>query len=214
MQNCIITISREYGAGGHSIGQRVAEELGIPFYDRDIVKETAEASGYSPELIESEGEDISRTNSILRGMVASSVFYSDSQDVIHDVQQAIILQLAHEGSCVILGRCADEIIRKAGLDALHVFIWADDVHRAMRVSQLLGTSNATEIQRAMARKDASRHAYYSRYAGKKWGDLHNYHLTLDSGALGYDLCVKLIVQTASEFSKRISHAGQENNSHV
>ena len=202
MKNCIITISREYGAGGHSIGKRVAEELGIPFYDRDIVKKTAEASGYSAELVETEGEDISRTDSILRGIVASSVFYSDSQDVIHDVQQAIILRFAQEGPCVILGRCADEIIRKAGIDGLHVFIYADDVHRAMRVSEMLGRSNATEIQRLMSRKDASRHAYYNRYTGKKWGDGRNYHITLDSGVLGYDLCVKLIVAATSELGSR------------
>ena len=202
MKNCIITISREYGAGGHSIGKRVAEELGIPFYDRDIVKQTAEASGYSSELVEMEGEDISRTDSIIRGIVASSVFYSDSQDVIHDVQQAIILRFAKEGPCVILGRCADEALRKARIDALHVFIYADEVHRAMRVSEMLGRTNATEIQRLMSRKDASRHAYYNRYTGKKWGDGRNYHMTLDSGVLGYDLCVQLIKQAASTLGSR------------
>ncbi|MBR3569803.1 MAG: cytidylate kinase-like family protein [Oscillibacter sp.] len=196
MKKYIVTISREYGAGGHSIGKRVAEELGIPIYDKDIVKQTAEASGYSPELVESEGEDISRTDSIIRGIVASSVFYSDSQDVIHDVQQAIILKFAQAGPCVIVGRCADEVLRKAGIDGLHVFIYADEERRAVRVGEMLGSSNATEIRRLMSRKDASRHAYYNRYAGKKWGDGRNYHMTLDSGVLGYDLCVKLIVDAA------------------
>ena len=196
MKKYIVTISREYGAGGHSIGKRVAEELGIPIYDKDIVKQTAEASGYSPELVETEGEDISRTDSIIRGIVASSVFYSDSQDVIHDVQQAIILRFAKAGPCVILGRSADEVVRKAGICGLHVFIHADDVHRAIRVSEMLGRSNATEIQRLMSRKDASRHAYYNRYTGKKWGDGRNYDITLDSGTLGYDACVKLIADAA------------------
>ena len=196
--NRIITISREYGAGGHSVGKRVAEELGIPFYDRDIVTKTAEASGYPRDLVEREGEDISRTDSIIRGIVASSVFYSDSQDAIHDVQEAIILRFAQEGPCVLLGRCADEVLRKAGLDGLHVFVYADDVHRAVRVSEMLGTTNATEIQRLMSRKDASRHAYYNRYTGKRWGDGRNYDLTLNSGVLGYDLCVKLIVTAAKE----------------
>ena len=195
--NKIITISREYGAGGHSIGKGVAEALGIPFYDRDIVRETAKASGFDPELIEDEGEDISKTDSILKSICsASSTYYRDTQEAIHDVQKAIILRFAQAGPCVILGRCADEILREVGIESINVFIHADDVHRAVRVSELIGSTNATEIQRMMAKKDSSRHTYYSRYTGKKWGDSHNYHMTLDSGALGYDTCVKLIVAAA------------------
>ena len=195
--NNIITISREYGAGGHSIGKGVAEALGIPFYDRDIVRETAKASGFDPELIEDEGEDISKTDSILKSICsASSTYYRDTQEAIHDVQKAIILRFAQAGPCVILGRCADEILREVGIESINVFIHADDVHRAVRVSELIGSTNATEIQRMMARKDSSRHTYYSRYTGKKWGDSQNYHLALDSGALGYDLCVKLITEVA------------------
>ena len=110
----IITISREFGAGGHTIGKRVAQELGIEFYDRDVVRETAKASGFDPELIENEGEDVSRADSILKTICsASSLQFHDTQEVIHDVQQAIIVQLAKKGPCVILGRCADEILRAA-----------------------------------------------------------------------------------------------------
>ena len=195
--NKIITISREYGAGGHSIGKGVAEALGIPFYDRDIVRETAKASGFDPELIEDEGEDISQPDSILKSICsASSTYYRDTQEAIHDVQKAIILRFAQAGPCVILGRCADEILREVGIESINVFIHADDVPRAVRVSEMTGSTNATEIQRLMAQKDASRHHYYNHYTGKKWGDSHNYHMTLDSGALGYDTCVKLIVAAA------------------
>ncbi len=195
--NKIITISREYGAGGHTIGKAVAEALGVPFYDRDIVRETAKASGFDTELIESEGEDISKTDSILKSICSvSSTYYRDTQEAIHDVQRAIILRFAQEGPCVILGRCADEILREAGIESINVFIHADDVHRAVRVSELIGSTNATEIQRVMAKKDGSRHTYYNRYTGKKWGDSKNYHLTLDSGMLGCDLCVKLITEIA------------------
>ena len=195
--NKIITISREYGAGGHSIGKGVAEALGIPFYDRDIVRETAKASGFDPELIEDEGEDISKTDSILKSICsASSTSYRDTQEAIHDVQKAIILRFAQAGPCVILGRCADEILREVGIESINVFIHADDVHRAVRVSELIGSTNATEIQRMMAKKDSSRRNYYEHYTHKKWGDSHNYDLTLDSGALGYDLCVKLITEVA------------------
>lgn len=193
----VITISREYGAGGHSIGCQVAERLGIPFYDKDIVRETAKASGFDPELIKSEEEDIQKADSIFKTICAvSSNYYNDTQDAIHDVQKAIIQRLAMQGSCVILGRCADEILREAGIESLNVFIHADDVHRAVRVSEMIGSSNATEIQKLMAKKDNGRHTYYNRYTGKKWGDSRNYHMTLDSGMLGYETCIQLIVEAA------------------
>lgn len=195
--NKVITISREYGAGGHSIGQQVAAQLGIPFYDRDIIQETVKASGFDPDLVEQEGEEVSRASSILQSICSiSSVNYHDTQETIHDVQAAIMVRFAKEGPCVILGRCADEILRQAGIDSLNVFIHADDVHRAVHVSQLIGSTNATEIQKLMAKKDDSRHTYYTRYTGKKWGDSRNYDLTLDSGVLGYDLCVKFITEAA------------------
>ena len=195
--NKIITISREYGAGGHSIGQQVAKHLGIPFYDRDIIKETAKASGFDPELVEGEGEDVSSASSILNTICAvSSSYFSNTQDAIHDVQKAIILHFAQQGPCVILGRCADEILREAGIDSLNVFIHADEVHRAVRVSEMTGSTDATHLQKLLAKKDNSRHTYYNHYTGKKWGDSRNYHMTLDSGALGYDMCVKIITEAA------------------
>ena len=88
------------------------------------------------------------------------------------------------------------MLRKAGVESLNVFIYADDIHRAVRASEITGCTNATELQRMLARRDSRRHNYYTHYTGKKWGDSHNYHLSLDSGALGYDLCVKLIVEAA------------------
>lgn len=121
--------------------------------------------------------------------------YNDTQSAIHDVQQAVILHLRRK-ALRHSGRCADEILRKAGIESLNVFIHADEIHRAVRASEITGCTNATELQRMLARRDSRRHNYYTHYTGKKWGDSHNYHLSLDSGALGYDLCVKLIVEAA------------------
>lgn len=191
--NRVITISREYGAGGHTIGKRVAQELGIEIYDKDIVRETVKASGYEAELVEREGEDVSKTGSFIKSICAGSAFYPNTQDAIHDVQQAVILHFAQAGPCVILGRCADEILRATDIKTLNVFIYADDLHRAARLSEMTGVKDAGELQRMMAKKDASRRAYYAHYTGKRWGDCHNYDLSLDSGTLGDDLCVKLIV---------------------
>lgn len=194
--NKVITISREYGAGGHAIGKRVAQELGVEIYDKDIVRETVKASGYEPELVEQEGEDVTKTGSILKSICAGGAFFPDTQTAIHDVQSLVILQFAQAGPCVILGRCADEVLRAADIETLNVFIHADDLHRADRLSKMTGVTDPAELQRMLAKRDASRRAYYTHYTGKRWGDTHNYHLSLDSGALGDDLCVKLIVEAA------------------
>ena len=195
----IITLSREQGAGGHSIGTQVAEKLGIPFYDRDIVKATAKESGLDVELIEKEEEDSTTTNTLLKSICAiPGSYYYDSQDAIHEVQKAIIINLAKKGPCVILGRCADVILKEAGIESLNVFIHADDLHRAVRVSEITGSKNATELQKIIAKRDSSRHNYYNHHTSQKWGDSRNYHMTLDSGVLGYDTCVELIVAAAQK----------------
>ena len=194
--NKVITISREYGAGGHTIGKRVAQELGIEIYDKDIVRETVRASGFETEVVQEEGEDVSKASTFLKSLCSSSVHYRDPQEVIHEVQTAVILQFAKKGPCVILGRCADDILRESDMDFLNVFIHADDLHRAVRISEMTGITNATELQKLMAKKDSSRRNYYEHYTHKKWGDSHNYDLTLDSGKLGVDLCVQMIVEAA------------------
>ena len=194
--NKVITISREYGAGGHTIGKRVAQELGIEIYDKDIVRETVRASGFETEVVQEEEEDVSKASTFLKSLCSSSVHYRDPQEVIHEVQTAVILQFAKKGPCVILGRCADDILGESDMDVLNVFIHADDLHRAVRISEMTGITNATELQKLMAKKDSSRRNYYEHYTHKKWGDSHNYDLTLDSGKLGVDLCVQMIVEAA------------------
>lgn len=194
--NRVITISREYGAGGHTIAKKVAEELGITIYDKDIVRETVKASGFDAELVRKEEEEENKTGSFFKSLWASSAFYPDPQEVIHDVQQAVILKFAQAGPCVILGRCADEILRKAGIDALNVFIHASELHRAERLREKTGITDVAELQKMMAKHDSSRRAYYNHYTGRQWGDSHNYHMTLDSGMLGDDLCVKMILDAA------------------
>lgn len=190
----IITISREYGAGGHSIGKKVAEALGIEIYDKDIVKETVKSSGLERQLIEKEEEERSKAESIWRTISSySGSYYNDTQDEIHEIQKAIILKFARQGNCVILGRCADVILKEAGIESFNVFVYADELHRAIRASELTGLKNATEIQKLLAKKDGARQAYYHHYTGKKWGDAHNYDMALNSGVLGYDFCVKMIV---------------------
>ena len=190
----VITISREYGAGGHSIGKRVAEELGVEFYDRDIIKAAAAESGANLPEIERVEEELSRMGSFLR-MISPSA-YRDQSDNIHTIEHSIILDLAAKGTCVILGRCADDIMEKAGIPSLNVFLYAGDIHRAVRVSELIGSKNPTEIQKKMQRTDTARRAFYEHFTGKRWGDSRNYTLSLDTGVLGYDACVEIICEAA------------------
>ena len=186
----IITLCREYGAGGHSVGQIVAEELGIEFYDRDIIRDTVKESGLDAGIIEHEEEEISRTDAIWRMITPAA--YTDRRETIHGIERKVILLLANKGPCVILGRCADAILEECNVDSLDVFIYADEIHRALRVGELLGTNNPNEIQKAMKKTDNARRNYYQQFTGKRWGDTRNYNLSLDSGLLGYDACVKLI----------------------
>ena len=192
--SCIITISREYGAGGHSIASRVARELGIEVYDKDIIRNTVKDSGLDQGIVEREEEEISRADAFLRMITPAA--YVDRREAIHEIERKVILMLASKGPCVIIGRCADVILNEANVDSLNVFIYADVLHRAARVSELIGSNNPTEIQKAMKRTDAARRSYYQQFTTRHWGDSHNYNLCLDSGLLGYDTCVKLICDAA------------------
>lgn len=195
----VITISREYGAGGHSIGKKVADRLNIPFYDKDIIRNAAKASGIDMSLVEEESEEISRLESLMTTISnISSGYYNDSHEKLVEIQKAVITNFAKQGPCVILGRCADDILTKAGIDSINVFIYADELHRAKRVSELIGTDELAAVKKAMIKKDAARHNYYNRFTGRKWGACRNYHICLDSGLLGYDKCVEIIANIAED----------------
>ena len=190
----VITISREYGAGGHSIGKGVAKALGVEFYDRDIIKAAAAESGANMPEIERVEEELTRMGNFLR-MISPSA-YRDQSDNIHTIEHSIILDFASRGSCVILGRCAADIMEKAGIPSLNVFLYASDIHRAVRVSELIGSKNPTEIQKKMQRTDTARRTFYEHFTGKRCGDSRNYTISLDTGVLGYDTCIELICEAA------------------
>lgn len=197
--NCIITISREYGAGGHSIASRVANELGVELYDKDIIRDTVKNSGLDTQVVEREEEEISRADAFLRMITPAA--YVDRREAIHEIERKVILMLAAKGPCVLLGRCADAILDEANIDSLNVFIYANDLHRAARVGELIDSKSPSEIQKAMKRTDAARRNYYQQFTGRHWGDYHNYNLMLDSGMLGYDGCVRLICDAAGSLEK-------------
>ncbi len=190
----IITISREFGSGGRTIGKLVAERLGYQFYDRELVNKVAERSGFSPEFIEEGGEYASAKSSLLFAMATAGQYSADGlsmHDRLYIEQTRFIEELAEQGKCVIVGRCADYILRD-NKDCLHVFIHADMASRAKRIVERYGEKDKSPEKR-LAEKDQKRRVYYKNYTGRNWGQAQNYDLCLNSGVLGEEACVELIV---------------------
>lgn len=188
MKNRVITISREFGSGGRTIGKRVAEELGIPCYDHELLEKIAEESGFNENYIKDAGE-------YAPGGFLTSVFSHGSAgpnnaDYLWKIQYKIITELAEKESCVIVGRCADYILREKA-DCLRVFIHADMKFRAERIVKEYGERDASPEQR-LRDKDKRRAAYHRFYTDMKWGYAPNYDITLNSGTLGIGKCVDII----------------------
>lgn len=191
----IITISREYGAGGRSIAREVAKRLDIPFYDRDFVKETASKSGYSVEDIEREGEEISSFSKLMNDLLNNVTIYKSSHDAIFLAQVETILHLASR-DCIIIGRCANIILREAGIPSLDVFLYADVKDRAHRALEL-NTYGDEDLQKYIAKRDERRATYYKTYTGHTLGDCHDYDISLNTGVLGYQTCADIIADLAA-----------------
>lgn len=190
----IITVSREFGSGGHSIGALVAEKLGYHFYGRELVDRVAAESGFSPEFIKESGEYASAKNSLLFSLATAGQYESSGMsmhDRLYLIQTKVIEDIAAEGNCVIVGRCADYILREYK-DCLHVFIYADMESRAKRIVERYGETDKSPKKR-LEDKDQKRRVYYKNYTGRSWGEAHNYDLCLDSGKLGIETCAELIV---------------------
>ena len=193
----IITISREFGSGGRTIGKLVAQKLGYDFYDSEIVNEVARRSGFSPEFIREHGEYATAKSSLLYALATANQYSLgavSTLDKLYLEQTKIIKELADKGSCVIVGRCADYVLRDRK-DALHVFICADEKYRAERIVKVYG-ENENKPEKRLHEKDQRRKVYYRNYTGRPWGQQLNYALTLNSAALGEELCAELIVQAA------------------
>ena len=195
MEKKIITISREFGSGGRTIGRAVAEQLGIPFYDKELVDHVALESGFSPKYIEEHGEH-SPGKSLLSYAFApqgvSGIMNGlSTADFLWNVQCSVILQLAEQGPCVIVGRNADYILKDRE-DTIHAFIHADAEYRADRIVRLYGESEKSPMAR-LNEKDKRRKNNYQHYTGRNWGQCQNYDVCLNSSTLGEEACVQIIV---------------------
>lgn len=187
MKNRVITISREFGSGGRTIGKKVAEQLGIPCYDSELIQKIAEESGFDAKFVQEAGEYA--PGGFLSNL-SSRTFGPTNEDYLWKIQYQIISRLAGQGPCVIVGRCADYILRDKA-DCLRVFIHADAQFRTRRIVQEYGERAESPEQR-LRDKDKRRAAYHRFYTNMKWGHAQNYDLTLNSGTLGIDKCVEII----------------------
>ena len=189
MSNRIITISREFGSGGHTVGKKVAERLGIPCYDNELIQKIAEQSGFVEEYIKEEGEHVPQSSWLASAFTGWNWNGPSNQDLLWTIQRNIILELAEKESCVIVGRCADFILRDK--NCLRVFIHASMEKRAVRIVNEYGERRDAPEQRLKS-KDKRRASYYRFYTDMKWGQSQNYHIALDSGELGLDKCADII----------------------
>lgn len=192
MKNKIITISREFGSGGRTVGKLVAKQLGIPCYDQELIEKMAEESGFTEEYVKENTEHSPKGSWLSSVFATRTISGVSNQDYLWIIQRKIITELAEKGPCVIVGRCADYILRDSA-DLLKVFIHAPLDKRAERIVKVYGeTENAPE--KRLRDKDKRRKAYYEFYTDIQWGVLHNYHLTLDSDAVGIENCAKIIAE--------------------
>lgn len=192
----IITISREFGSGGRLIGRRLAEKLDVPYYDKELLDRIAEESGFCREMM----EDAERKakNSFLYSL-ASAMGTGESGPESLSLNERFFLaqfdtikEIADEGSCVIVGRCADYILRGMP-EATNVFVYAEEADKIKRAVQEYGVPE-NSVKKMMKDTDKARANYYNYHTGRKWGKPINYHLSIDSGYLEIEDIVDLIIR--------------------
>ena len=190
MAHRIVTISREFGSGGRTIGRKTAEKLGIPCYDNELLEKIAEESGLAKEYIAERGEYTPRGGWLATAFADRSVNGLSVQDYLWTVQRRLILQIGESEDCVIVGRCADYILEEKA-DLLKVFIYAPMAARAERIVKLYGETSDSPEKR-LRDKDKRRAAYYQFYTDMEWGKAQHYHIALDSARFGIDRCVEIV----------------------
>ena len=195
MSKKIITISREFGSGGRFIGEEVAKKLGMKYYDRDIIGQIAEKSGFSPEYIQENAELSPKKGLFAYAFAGRDITGKSVEDMVYEVQRKVILEIAEKESCVIIGRNADFILNDRD-DVLNVFIHGDKAEKVKRICKLYNVTEADALK-MMVDIDKRRMTNYRFYTDRKWGMAGNYTLSLNSSELGYDMCENIIMDCAT-----------------
>lgn len=193
----VITISREFGSGGHTVGQLIAEKLGYAYYDKKLVERIAKESGFDESFVQERGEYASASSSFLFALVTGSSGGLSVSDQIYIAQNNVIKELAETEPCVIVGRCADYILRDRD-DCMHVFFHADKDFRARHIIEKYG-ERSESIDKRIKDKDDRRKAYYKHYTGRNWGDVQHYHISLDTSVLGFEQCAEIVANAVKNY---------------
>ena len=207
MESYVITVARETGSGGHNITRKLSQALGIPYYDRDLLRKASEVSGIHERLFGAADERIGLKEmlSAAEKVYTGEVLPPDSDDYIStrnlfSFQAKIIKELAEQGGCIILGRCGNYLLRDRP-HVLRVFIHAPMEARLARVASYSLAWSQREVAKHIRVEDKRRSAYYHYYTGEEWRDAAGYDLSLDSEALGEDGCVELIQRALPIFCR-------------
>lgn len=201
----VITISREFGSGGRLIGRRLAEKLGVPYYDKELLDKIAEEAGFSREMIES--VEKRAKNSFLYSLASAMGTGEAGPESLSLNERFFLAQFdtirklaEEESSCVIVGRCADYILRDLPY-ATNVFIYAEEADKIKRAVKEYGVPEEG-VKKLMKDTDKARANYYAYHTGHKWGEPINYHLCLDSGYLEIEDIVDLIIDYSNRQIRR------------
>ncbi len=195
----IITIARQYGSGGREIGERVAEMLGIPIYDKELIKEAAARGDLNEDVIK--GADESATNSLLYTLAMGSNVLGTTMhfgykmpinDKLFILQSEVIKESAAAGSCVIIGRCSDYVLRNEP-NIFRLFIYGDLEHRQARIRERHPEIKSSQVIDVINKTDKRRASYYNFYTGNKWGKYDNYDMAINSSTLGIEATAHVIV---------------------
>ncbi len=207
LMKTIITIGRQFGSGGHEIGEKVAEYFNVKCYDKELLTRAAKESGFCEEMIQNHDER--PTNSFLYNLVMDtySFGYNTSSFVDMPISHKVFLaqfdtikKIADEGPCVIVGRCADYALADHP-DSLHIFIYGDEEAKTKRVMDKYDLSE-NKAKEMCIKKDKQRQSYYNYYSSKKWGRADSYDLCINSSVLGVEGTVKLIAQYVEDFEEK------------
>lgn len=197
MEKIVVTISRQYGSGGRDVGMALAKRLNIPYYDKELLYIAAEKSNIHPEIAEDADENVKKG---FFGIMSSSPYLAETgissvgelpiNDRLYIVQSNLVKDLAEQGSCVIVGRCADYILAD-NPNLVNVFVHAHEEQRIQKIMLETGLTSQKEAKKLMEKTDKRRATYYNYYSNNKWGRADNYHLSIDS-KIGVDGCADLI----------------------
>lgn len=198
MENIVIAIARQYGSGGRTVGQMLADRLGIHFYDKELMKLASDDSGINEALFVNADEKIksSRLFRIAKNQYHGELIPPESDDFtstdnLFNYQAKIIRQLADEESCVIMGRCADYVLKEYS-NVLSVFVHAP-MDFCIKKAGEKHSMSPKELEKLILKTDKHRAEYYRYHTGREWTDARNYDLCLDSSKLGFDRCVDEII---------------------